>query len=191
MSNILDKPLESVFGYISVLPGAFSAYRYAALQGEPLRKYFVGEYQHGDATAGVFSANMYLAEDRILCFELVTKERASWKLKYVRAAKAETDVPSGVPEFICKSLCFNFGTEKHIDNLKLKKTRLIAQRRRWLNGSFFAMLHSLVNWLALWQSRHNIFRKIGFTLLSFYNFVTVCFNWFAIGNFYLSFYVSR
>ncbi|KAF8224731.1 hypothetical protein L208DRAFT_1309492, partial [Tricholoma matsutake] len=24
MSNILDKPLESIFGYITVLPGAFS-----------------------------------------------------------------------------------------------------------------------------------------------------------------------
>ena len=77
MSNILDKPVESAFGFISVLPGAFSAYRYLALQNDkngqgPLEKYFVGEKMHG-ANAGIFSANMYLAEDRILCFELVAK----------------------------------------------------------------------------------------------------------------------
>ncbi|KAH9158563.1 chitin synthase [Lactarius sanguifluus] len=48
MSNILDKPLESVFGYITVLPGAFSANRYVALQNDargdgPLQNYSLGE----------------------------------------------------------------------------------------------------------------------------------------------------
>jgi len=69
MSNILDKPLESVFGYITALPGAFSAYRYIALQNdsvgeEPLQKYFLGERMHS-AGADIFTANMYLAEDRV------------------------------------------------------------------------------------------------------------------------------
>jgi chitin synthase len=104
MSNILDKPLESVFGYISVLPGAFSAYRFAALQNDvnghgPLEKYFLGESLHGDE-AGIFEANMYLAEDRILCYELVAKKRANWVLHYVSGAYGETDVPSSVNQRI-------------------------------------------------------------------------------------------
>ena len=68
ISNILDKPLESCFGYISVLPGAFSAYRWEALQDineeeGPLVAYFKGEHPNPDAPKGnVFTSNMYLAE---------------------------------------------------------------------------------------------------------------------------------
>ena len=97
MSNILDKPLESVFGYITVLPGALSAYRYFALQNDadgngPLNQYFKGETLHGQ-DADVFTANMYLAEDRILCWELVAKREERWVLRFVKSAVGETDVP--------------------------------------------------------------------------------------------------
>ncbi|ORY52915.1 hypothetical protein BCR33DRAFT_711327 [Rhizoclosmatium globosum] len=161
MSNILDKPLESSFGYISVLPGAFSAYRYAALQGTPLQQYFKGETMHGGEN--IFAANMYLAEDRILCFELVTKKGEAWVLRYIKAARAETDVPDAVPEFI-------------------------SQRRRWLNGSFFATIHALTHWFLIFRSGHNPIQKFLFCVEFFYNTINLLFNWTGIGNFYLTFY---
>ena len=137
MSNILDKPMESIFGFIAVLPGAFSAYRYTALQNGPkgdgpLAKYFHGEKMIGDTS--LITANMYLAEDRILCFELVTKRNENWLLRYVHKAKAETDVPDAIPEFI-------------------------SQRRRWLNGSFFAGLHAILHFGHLFRSGHSFPRK--------------------------------
>ncbi|KAF9139618.1 Chitin synthase, class 1 [Linnemannia schmuckeri] len=168
MSNILDKPLESVFGYISVLPGAFSAYRYRALQNDPsgqgpLEKYFLGEKFHG-SDANIFTANMYLAEDRILCFELVAKRNAAWVLQYVKSAYGETDVPGSVAEFI-------------------------SQRRRWLNGSFFASVYALVHQMDIWRSDHSTARKMFFHLEFFYSFVSLFFSWFALANFYLTFYI--
>ncbi|KAI5124112.1 hypothetical protein M0805_000926 [Coniferiporia weirii] len=170
MSNILDKPLESVFGYISVLPGAFSAYRYKALQnntaGEgPLASYFRGEKLHGGGEdgAGLFERNMYLAEDRILCFEIVTKKREAWVLRYVKSAKATTDVPTSVPEFI-------------------------SQRRRWLNGSLFAAIHATVFFFRIWTSGQNFFRKIFLQIEFIYNAVQLLFTWTSLANFYLAFY---
>ncbi|KAJ2918726.1 hypothetical protein MD484_g1699, partial [Candolleomyces efflorescens] len=167
MSNILDKPLESVFGYITVLPGAFSAYRYIALQNDPktgdgpLQKYFLGETMHG-AGADIFTANMYLAEDRILCWELVSKRGGSWTLHYVKSAYAVTDVPDQVPE-------------------------LISQRRRWLNGSFFAAVHSVVHFHYLYRSSHSLMRKFWIHVEMFYQVFNLIFAWFSLANFYIAF----
>ena len=111
MSNILDKPIESVFGYITVLPGALSAYRYYALQNDttghgPLSQYFKGETLHG-RDADVFTANMYLAEDRILCWELVAKRDERWVLKYVKSATGETDVPGKLETHKHQTKCWS------------------------------------------------------------------------------------
>ncbi|KAI4091733.1 MAG: hypothetical protein L6R37_007676 [Teloschistes peruensis] len=168
MSNILDKPLESAFGFISVLPGAFSAYRYLALQNDktgagPLEKYFAGEKMHG-ANAGIFTANMYLAEDRILCFELVTKRNCKWILQYVKSSTGETDVPDTMAEFI-------------------------AQRRRWLNGSFFAAVYAIAHFYEVNRSDHSFLRKIMLFIEFCYQTFNMVFAWFAIGNFFLVFHI--
>lgn len=168
MSNILDKPLESVFGYITVLPGAFSAYRYIALQNDakgngPLASYFKGETLHGGKNnADIFTSNMYLAEDRILCWELCSKRDAAWILHYVKSAQGVTDVPDTVPE-------------------------LISQRRRWLNGSFFAGLHSIVHFGYIYRSSHSFSRKFALHIEMFYQVIQLLFTWFGIANYFLAF----
>ncbi|WWC71435.1 uncharacterized protein I206_105391 [Kwoniella pini CBS 10737] len=169
MSNILDKPFESVFGLISVLPGAFSAYRYDAVKNHsdgtgPLAAYFHGEMMNlPGATASIFDRNKFLAEDRILAFEIVVKKNARWRLQYIKSAKAGTDVPSRVPEFI-------------------------SQRRRWLNGSIFAATYAMVCFWRIWTSGHGFFRKIALTILTIYNLINLIFNWLSISSFYLAFF---
>ncbi|BEI89310.1 uncharacterized protein CcaverHIS019_0206720 [Cutaneotrichosporon cavernicola] len=168
MSNILDKPMESLFGYCAVLPGAFSAYRYIALQNDefgrgPLASYFAGESIHS-GNADSFTGNMYLAEDRVLCFEIVAKPNNNWVLKYVKSAVGETDCPDTIPEFI-------------------------GQRRRWLNGSFFAAVYALINFRQVWRSDHTFIRKSMFMVEWFYNGLNLVFGWFSLANFYIFFVI--
>ncbi|GJN90829.1 hypothetical protein Rhopal_003843-T1 [Rhodotorula paludigena] len=169
MSNVLDKPTESAFGYVAVLPGAFSAYRFSAIQGRPLNQYF-----HGDGTLAarlgpkgtdgmsIWTKNMFLAEDRILCFELVAKANERWVLGYVKPAKGETDVPEQAAE-------------------------LIGQRRRWLNGSFAAGVYSLVHFGRYYKSNHGIIRLFFLHIQAIYNTINLIMSWFSVANFYLTF----
>ncbi|RAR00376.1 chitin synthase [Stemphylium lycopersici] len=168
ISNVLDKPLESAFGYVTVLPGAFSAYRFRAIMGRPLEQYFHGDHtlsailgKKGIDGMNIFKKNMFLAEDRILCFELVAKSGAKWHLSYVKASKGETDVPDGAAEFI-------------------------GQRRRWLNGSFAASLYSIMHFGRLYRSGHGLIRLAFLHLQLVYNFVQVVFTWFSLASYYLT-----
>ncbi|KAK4687986.1 chitin synthase, partial [Tremellales sp. Uapishka_1] len=155
MSNILDKPMESLFGYCTVLPGAFSAYRWIALQNGadgrgPLASYFEGE-QLATGKADTFTAN-------------IAKAKANWVLKFVKSAVGETDCPDTIPEFI-------------------------GQRRRWLNGSFFAAVYSLIHVAQIWRSDHSMTRKIGLMVESVYNGLNLVFTWFSLANFYIFFVI--
>ncbi|KAF2003762.1 glycosyltransferase family 2 protein [Amniculicola lignicola CBS 123094] len=168
ISNILDKPLESSFGYVSVLPGAFSAYRYRAIMGRPLEQYFHGDHtlskilgKKGIEGMNIFKKNMFLAEDRILCFELVAKAGSKWHLTYVKASKGETDVPEGAAEFI-------------------------GQRRRWLNGSFAAGIYSLMHFGRMYKSGHNIIRMFFLHIQLIYNVFNTILAWFALASFWLT-----
>lgn len=168
IANILDKATESVFGYCAVLPGAFSAYRWKALQNNkdgtgPLASYYKGEILHG-SNADTFTANMYLAEDRILCWEIVAKPGQNYVLKYVKAAVAETDCPDTIPEFI-------------------------SQRRRWLNGSFFAAVYALTHVMGILRTSHGPLRKMLLFVQAFYNLVMLIFQFFSLANFFIFFVI--
>lgn len=117
---IASKPVRNSSLY-PLIRGAHST----TVLGRPLEQYFHGDHSLADRLGAkgiygmnIFTKNMFLAEDRILCFELVAKAGAKWTLTYVKPSKAETDVPETA-------------------------TELIGQRRRWLNGSFAA---SVVSW---------------------------------------------
>jgi cellulose synthase/poly-beta-1,6-N-acetylglucosamine synthase-like glycosyltransferase len=67
------------------------------------------------------------------------------------------------------------------------KKELIGQRRRWLNGSFFASLHALAKFWKIFSSDHSSFIKALFLFQTTYIAITVILSWFAIGNYYIVF----
>merc|ERR1711920_108258 len=167
ISNIMDKSLESVFGFISVLPGAFSGYRYQAIRVEngvgPLADYFKS-LTTSTKDLGPFKGNMYLAEDRILGFEVLARPGKKWLMAYVKGAIARTDVPMTLVD-------------------------LIKQRRRWLNGSFFAGVYAIINFWRVWRdSAHSFPRKLLLTVQFFYLTLNNILSWFLVGNLFLGFY---
>lgn len=158
-SHIFDKAMESCLGYIGVLPGAFSAYRWEALCNGPL----MDDYFKSMTTPEIMNAynsNIFLAEDRVLSLALVSKPGSQYLLKFVHNAVAETDVPA-------------------------KLFQLLSQRRRWINGSWFALIDTWRTFGRIKNSDHTRWRKMWFSLQLTYFGISILFSWVMVGSFYL------
>jgi chitin synthase len=64
----------------------------------------------------------------------------------------------------------------------------ISQRRRWLNGAFFAAVYSLIHFRQIWSTDHTVARKILLHIEFVYQFISLLFTYFSLANFYLTFY---
>ncbi|KAL4500531.1 hypothetical protein ABPG72_002955 [Tetrahymena utriculariae] len=142
--HIIDKNFDSLLGFLHVLPGAWSAYRYDALELRNNQKsnfmqdsYFKSVLNPELLTDDIKEANKFLAEDRILCLGIISAKGQNYQLKYIPDAYAVTDSPETLEEFI-------------------------HQRRRWTNSMIFALHHVLKHYKSSTkESNHSIwFRKI-------------------------------
>ena len=158
-SHIFDKSMESCLGYIGVLPGAFSAYRWEALCGGPLMDDYFKSMTCPEIM-NAYNSNIFLAEDRVLSLSLVSKPSNQYLLKFVHTAVAETDVPA-------------------------KLFELLSQRRRWINGSWFALIDTCRSFGKIKKSDHTKWRKIWFGFQLVYFGTTILFSWVMVGSFYL------
>lgn len=168
-SHILDKSFESFFGFIHVLPGAFSAYRWDVLRIDKtkpndvkiLHEYLKTVWPTRDIREeySIAEKNMYLAEDRILCLEIFAKR--NFYLKYI-------------PDAIC-----------HTDPIK-NLADLMNQRRRWINGSLYALLYVLKKSSGrIFRSKHSPISKFMFLFSMFFAFINVILSYFTVGLYFV------
>jgi cellulose synthase/poly-beta-1,6-N-acetylglucosamine synthase-like glycosyltransferase len=130
--KLLNWPTELVVGYLTVIPGQFCVFRWDAVYSKnhnplkntrnqirknttPLENYFRGLNK-----LSPLEANMFLAEDRILGFEIVSRHKSNWKLEYNPSAVAITEPCESIKE-------------------------LLQQRRRWTNSCYTCNFWLIVN----------------------------------------------
>ncbi|KAL4499716.1 hypothetical protein ABPG72_017256 [Tetrahymena utriculariae] len=141
-AHMIDKNFESCLGFLHVLPGAWSAYRYKALnltkehRENLIQKRYLKQILNKNLLSGTIQElNMFLAEDRILCLGIFCQVESSYKLKFIPDAKAFTDPVDTFEDFL-------------------------NQRRRWINSSYFALNYVLQNYeYDLEESSHSFMMK--------------------------------
>ncbi|AHF66777.1 hypothetical protein PSCICO_44080 [Pseudomonas cichorii] len=116
--KVSDWPVGNLCRYLEVVPGQCSLIRWESFcEPESQERAPIDEYLRGLEPQGLLECNLFLAEDRVMGFELVKNLQHSSTVRYCPQAQVETD------------LCPDFG-------------ELIRQRRRWINSTVAARLSS-------------------------------------------------
>ncbi|EAR90456.3 chitin synthase (macronuclear) [Tetrahymena thermophila SB210] len=166
--HLNNKNFDSFLGFLHVLPGAWSAYRYDALEVQSNQKtnfmqenYFQSVLNPDLLTNDIKEANKFLAEDRILCLGIISAKGQNYQLKYIPDAYAVTDSPQTLEEFI-------------------------QQRRRWTNSMIFALNHVLKNYKqSIKESIHSKwFSKVRLPLNMYFAFLGLI-NYILLPAFFL------
>jgi len=117
-------PLESMTGFLSVIPGQTCVFRWRALKHAAANEWRpdpVHAYLRGLQASHAVERVMYLAEDRIIGSEILLTRDENWTLDYLPEAEAVTDACTSYPE-------------------------LFRQRRRWINSAAACRLWLLALW---------------------------------------------
>jgi chitin synthase len=155
----IDWPVQTLCGYLEVVPGQFCILRWQALSSDkepnertkdsPLNYYF-----RGLQALSPLESNLFLAEDRVLGFELISQPQADWTIRYVPDAVAVTDE--------CKSL-----------------SELLRQRRRWINSGSIAKLWAFLHIGRYWRDSNScLMRKLGILISMSWSMMLLVMEWF-------------
>jgi chitin synthase len=133
--------------------------------GQPLEDTLLGDptlaTKHTKSSQKPWNLNRYLADDRVICFQVVSKKGTKWVLDYDCSAIAKTDVPMNTTDFI-------------------------NQRRRWLNGAFFSTVYVVTHWNRIYKSGHNIVRIAAFHVQLLHSILALILAWFSLAAFMLT-----
>jgi len=130
------KTFEGWGCFVMALPGCYSLYRWDALKGMPLDRFFKLINMEQEPTC--WEANEYLVEDRLLTNNVYYQPGAGYTTDFVINAQAYTDAPH---------------------NLEL----LMKQRRRWSNGFLFGELTTILNIhniLGFGGQKHSVYQRL-------------------------------
>jgi chitin synthase len=134
-------------------------FRWKAIKGPPLYEFFRGIEK---MTLSCAEANMFLAEDRVMCLEILIKRKNKFYLKYIPDAKAITDSPE-------------------------KLNILIKQRRRWNNGSLFGTYNTVKNvvpFISCSRTSHSFYFKFKLFFFMIYYIINFMFSLVVAGGLY-------